>query len=74
MCMLCSLDSLFRSPIDPASDIQELRRRAASLKEDLQLFELESKSRKNRGLPPCPTTDRRIDELRQEQYEIARKL
>jgi hypothetical protein len=72
--MLCSIDSLFRPPVNPNSDLNTLRKRALALKEDLRIFELESASRKNRGTDPCPVTDQRIDEIKQEQYAISQKL
>lgn len=73
MCMLCILNPVFAPPKHP-NDLNELRRHAAQLKEDLRIFELESESRKRNGQHACPVTDRRIQEIREEMFKLAQRL
>jgi hypothetical protein len=74
MCMLCFMNPLFQPPKDPGTDLNEMRKHAARLKEDLRIFELESESRRKNGIDPCAMTEKRIGELREEMFKLARKM
>lgn len=72
MCYACRLDTTFALPKDPSKDL--LKSRASEIKEILSRLTKEASDRDRLGWDPCPIAGERAARLKEEQYEIARRL
>lgn len=72
MCMLCFRHA-FAFPTG-AADTRTLLEKAAQLKEDIRLAEAEISAARGSSKEPCPVTVQRLRQMRQEQFDLAKKL
>ena len=72
MCGLCMWQSPFK--VTRPSALDALKARAAEVKTDILVYEGIARLRAEQGQPPCDAAAQRLQDLRAEQFELARKL